>query len=60
LKEEDKNNKELSIHFMNSYMYGDLDRKSNSWKEAVKFLWGGSTNWEKRFYVLTNVGLLVY
>jgi hypothetical protein len=45
---------------MNSYMYGDLDKKSRSWKESVKFLWGGSSQWDKMFYVLTNVGLLVY
>lgn len=45
---------------MNSYMYGYLDKKSNSWTESIKFIWGGAPTWNKMFYVLTNVGLLVY
>lgn len=41
-------------------MYGYLEKKSRSWKEALKPLWGGKATWRKNFYVLSNIGLLVY
>jgi hypothetical protein len=41
-------------------MFGFLEKKSRNWKEYVKLLWGGSATWKKRFYVLSNIGLLVY
>ena len=40
--------------------HGYLEKKSRNWKEYVKLLWGGSPTWKKRFYVLSNLGLLVY
>ena len=51
---------EVSAHFMNAYMYGELEMKSQNWRDAVRFLWGGDASWETKFYVLTNVGMLVY
>lgn len=41
-------------------MYGYLEKKSRNWKEYIKALWGGSATWKKRFYVLSNIGMLVY
>ena len=41
-------------------MYGVLEKKSRSWTEYIKVLWSGNGTWKRKFYVLTNVGLLVY
>jgi hypothetical protein len=41
-------------------MVGYLDKKSSHWTEYLKVLWSGKVTWKRKFYVLTNVGLLVY
>lgn len=51
---------DLSLTFANASMYGHLEKKSRSWTEYLKVLWNGSATWKRKFYVLTNVGLLVY
>lgn len=41
-------------------MYSYLEKKSRSWTELIRTLWSGNSTWKKRFYVLTNLGMLVY
>lgn len=41
-------------------MYGYLEKKSSHWTEYLKVLWSGKVTWKQKFYVLTNVGMLVY
>ena len=54
------NSMDLRLIFENAIMYGHLDKKSKDWNENLKVLWSGSSSWKKKFYVLTNTGLLVY
>jgi hypothetical protein len=41
-------------------MFGYLEKKSRNWTEYLKVLWGGSPKWKKKYFVLTNIGLIVY
>jgi hypothetical protein len=51
---------DLKLTFANAYMYGHLEKKSRNWTEYLKVLWNGNATWKRKFYVLTNVGLLIY
>lgn len=48
------------VDFNNAYMFGWLEKKSRNWTEYLKVLWGGSPKWKKKYFVLTNIGMIVY
>lgn len=52
--------KNLKARFNNPEMYGFLEKVSCSWRSKVSSLFGGSTKWIKKLYVLKNATMYVY
>ena len=52
--------KNLKTRFNNPEMYGFLEKVSCNWRSKVSFLFGGTTKWIKKLYVLKNGSMYVY
>ncbi len=52
--------KNLRARFNNPEMFGFLEKVSNNWRSKVSSLFGGSTKWIKKLYVLRNGTMYVY
>ena len=52
--------KNLKTRFNNPEMYGFLEKVSCNWRSKVSFLFGGTTKWVKKLYVLKNGSMYVY
>lgn len=52
--------KNLKSRFNNPEMLGFLEKISCNWRSKVSFLFGGTTKWIRKLYVLKNSSMYVY